>query len=130
MGLRAAVLNLRQQEETHIMENVIYNELRMRGYRVDVGVVETWITNVDNKRMRQLLEIDFVVNKGAEKIYIQSAYRMPSDEKTAQENRSLLNTSDNFRKIIIVGDDIKRKIDERGIITINLIDFLLDPDSI
>lgn len=130
MGLRAAVLNLRQQEETHIMENVIYNELRMRGYRVDVGVVETWITNADNKRMRQLLEIDFVVNKGAEKIYIQSAYRMPSDEKTSQEKRSLLNTSDNFRKIIIVGDDIKRKIDERGIITINLIDFLLDPDSI
>lgn len=130
MGLRAAVLNLRQQEETHIMENVIYNELRMRGYRVDAGVVETYTTNADNKRMRQSLEIDFVVNKGAERIYIQSAYRMPSDEKEAQEKRSLLNTSDSFRKIIIVGDDIKRKIDERGIITISLIDFLLDPDSI
>ena len=130
MGLRAAILNMRQQEETHIMENVIYNELRMRSYRVDVGMVETWSINADNKRMRQPLEIDFVVNKGAERIYIQSAYRMPTDEKVAQEKRSLQNTSDSFRKIIIVGDDIKRKRDETGIITIGLIDFLLDPDSI
>ena len=130
MGLRAAILNMRQQEETHIMENVIYNELRMRSYRVDVGMVETWSINADSKRMRQPLEIDFVVNKGAERIYIQSAYRMPTDEKVAQEKRSLQNTSDSFRKIIIVGDDIKRKRDETGIITIGLIDFLLDPDSI
>lgn len=130
MGLRAAILNMRQQEETHIMENVIYNELRMRSYRVDVGMVETWSINADNKRMRQPLEIDFVVNKGAERIYIQSAYRMPTDEKVAQEKRSLQNTSDSFRKIIIVGDDIKRKTDETGIITIGLMDFLLDPDSI
>lgn len=129
-GLRAAILNMRQQEETHIMENVIYNELRIRGYRVDVGMVETWTINADNKRMRQPLEIDFVVNKGAERIYIQSVYRMPSDEKAAQEKRSLLNTSDSFRKIIIVGDDIKRKTDETGIVSIGLIDFLLDPDSI
>ena len=130
MGIRAAILNLRQQEETHIMENIIYNELRMRGFRVDVGMVETWATNEDNKRTRQPLEIDFVVNKGAEKIYIQSAYRMPTDEKVAQEKRSLLNTNDSFRKIIIVGDNIKRKIDEQGIITISLLDFLLDPESI
>ena len=130
MGVRAAILNLRQQEETHIMENVIYNELRMRGYRVDVGMVETWTTNAENKTKRQSLEIDFVVNKGAERIYIQSAYRMPTEEKVAQEKRSLLNTNDTFRKVIIVSDDIKRKIDEQGIITIGLIDFLLDPNSI
>lgn len=130
MGVRAAILNLRQQEETHIMENVIYNELRMRGYRVDVGMVETWTTNIDNKTIRQPLEIDFVVNKGAERIYIQSAYRMPSEEKEKQEKRSLLSTNDNFRKIIIVDEDIKRKTDEQGIVTISLLDFLLDKNSI
>lgn len=130
MGLRAAILNLRQQEETHIMENVIYNELRMRGYRVDVGMVETWGTSALGKTVRQPLEVDFVVNKGAERIYIQSAYRMPTDEKVAQEKRSLLSTNDNFRKMIIVGDNIKRKTDEQGIVTISLLDFLLDPNSI
>lgn len=130
MGLRAAILNLRQQEETHIMENVIYNELRMRGYRVDVGMVETWGTSALGKTVRLPLEVDFVVNKGAERIYIQSAYRMPTDEKVAQEKRSLLSTNDNFRKMIIVGDNIKRKTDEQGIVTISLLDFLLDPNSI
>ncbi len=130
MGLRAAILNLRQQEEPHIMENVIYNELRMRGYRVDVGMVETWSTNAENKTIRVPLEIDFVVNKGAERIYIQSAYRMPSEDKEKQEKRSLQNTNDNFRKVIITHDDIKRKTDEQGIVTISLLDFLLDPQSI
>ena len=130
MGLRAAILNLRQQEETHIMENVIYNELRMRGYRVDVGLVETWGKNTQGKTVRIPLEIDFVVNKGAERIYIQSAYRMPTSEKETQEKRSLLNTNDNFRKIVIVSDDIKRKTDEQGIVTINVLDFLLDPNSL
>ena len=130
MGIRAAILNLRQQEETHIMENIIYNELRMRGYRVDVGMVETWTTNAENKTMRLPLEIDFVVNKGAERIYIQSAYRMPSEEKEKQEKRSLLSTNDNFRKIVITYDDIKQKTDEQGIVTISLLDFLLNPHSI
>lgn len=130
VGIRAAILNLRQQEETHIMENIIYNELRMRGYSVDVGIVETWTTNAGNKTARLPLEIDFVVNKGAERIYIQSAYRMPTGEKEGREKRSLLNTNDNFRKIIIVGDDIKRKMDEQGIVTISLLDFLLNHDSI
>lgn len=130
MGLRAAILNFRQQEETHIMENIIYNELRMRGYRVDVGLVETWKTSAEGKNVRVPLEVDFVVNKGAERIYIQSAFRMPTEEKVVQEKRSLLNTNDNFRKIIIVGDDIKRKTDEQGIITMSLYDFLLDPHSI
>ena len=130
MGLRAAILNFRQQEETHIMENIIYNELRMCGYRVDVGLVETWKTSADGKNVRVSLEVDFVVNKGAERIYIQSAFRMPTEDKVVQEKRSLLNTNDNFRKIIIVGDDIKRKTDEQGIITMSLYDFLLDPHSI
>jgi len=130
MGLRAAILNLRQQEETHIMENVIYNELRMRGYRTDVGFVETWGTNASGKTVRLPLEVDFVVNKGAERIYIQSAYNMPTDEKVAQEKRPLLSVNDNFRKMIIVGDNIKRKIDEQGIVTMNLLDFLLDVNSI
>ncbi len=130
MGLRAAILNFRQQEETHIMENIIYNELRMRGYRVDVGLVETWKTSAEGKNVRVPLEVDFVVNKGAERIYIQSAFRMPTEDKVVQEKRSLLNTNDNFQKIIIVGDDIKRKTDEQGIITMSLYDFLLDPHSI
>lgn len=130
MGLRAAILNFRQQEETHIMENIIYNELRMRGYRIDVGLVETWKTSTEGKNIRVPLEVDFVVNKGAERIYIQSAFRMPTEDKVVQEKRSLLNTNDNFRKIIIVGDDIKRKTDEQGIITMSLYDFLLDPHSI
>lgn len=130
MGVRAAILNFRQQEETHILENLIYNELRMRGYRVDVGAVEVWTVNSEGKKVRVSLEVDFVVNKGAERIYIQSAYNMPTDEKTAQEKRPLLNTNDSFRKIIIVGDDIKRKTDEQGIVTMSLYDFFLNPYSI
>lgn len=130
IGLRGVILNMRQQEETHIMENVIYNELRIRGYRVDVGMVESWTTNSENKTARRSLEIDFVVNKGAERIYIQSAYRMPDEEKEKQEKQSLINIKDNFRKIIIVDDDIKRKTDENGIVTMSLLDFLLDPFSI
>lgn len=130
LGIRAAILNFRQQEETHIMENILYNELRMRGYRVDIGLVETWTTNEEGKSVRLPLEIDFVVNKSAERIYIQSAYRMPTEEKSAQEKRSLINVHDNFRKIIIVGDDIKRKTDEQGIVTMSLFDFLLDANSI
>jgi len=130
MGVRAAILNFRQQEETHILENLIYNELRMRGYRVDVGAVEVWTVNSEGKKVRVSLEVDFVVIKGAERIYIQSAYNMPTDEKTAQEKRPLLNTNDSFRKIIIVGDDIKRKTDEQGIVTMSLYDFFLDSHSI
>lgn len=130
MGLRAAVLNFRQQEEPHIMENIIYNELRLRGFNVDAGSVETWTVNAEGKSMRQKLEVDFVVNKGAEKIYIQSAFKMSVEEKKQQEEKPLLCITDSFKKIIIVGDNIKRKIDENGIITVSLIDFLLDDDII
>lgn len=130
LGLRNIVLNLRQQEETHIMENVIYNELRMRGYLVDVGIVECWTTNENGKRKRSKLEVDFVVNNGPERVYIQSAFNMPTKDKEKQERRSLINIADNFRKVIVVKDDIKRKIDDDGVVTIGLFDFLLDEQSI
>jgi len=130
LGLRNIVLNLRQQEETHIMENVIYNELRMRGYLVDVGLVECWITDENGHRKRSRLEVDFVVNNGADRVYIQSAFNMPTKDKEKQERRSLVNIYDNFRKMIIVKDDIKKKIDEDGVVTIGLFDFLLDEYSI
>lgn len=130
LGLRNIVLNLRQQEETHIMENVIYNELRMRGYLVDVGLVECWTTNENGKRKRSKLEVDFVVNNGPERVYILSAFNMPTKDKEKQERRSLINIADNFRKVIVVKDDIKRKIDDDGVVTIGLFDFLLDEQSI
>lgn len=130
LGLRNIVLNLRQQEETHIMENVIYNELRMRGYFVDVGLVECWTTDENGKRKRSKLEVDFVVNNGPERVYIQSAFNMPTKDKEKQERRSLINIADNFRKVIVVKDDIKRKIDDDGVVTIGLFDFLLDEQSI
>ncbi len=130
MGLRAIALNFRQQEETHIMENIIYNELRMRGYLVDVGTVEVWDKNEDGNYRRKMVEVDFVVNSGAHRVYIQSAYKLPDAEKVIQEQRPLLNINDNFRKIVIVWDDIKKKVDEQGIVTMSLLDFLLDKDSI
>lgn len=130
LGLRNIVLNLRQQEETHIMENVIYNELRMRGYLVDVGLVECWTTDENGKRKRSKLEVDFVVNNGPERVYIQSAFNMSTKDKEKQERRSLINIADNFRKVIVVKDDIKRKIDDDGVVTIGLFDFLLDEQSI
>lgn len=130
LGLRNIALNLRQQEETHIMENVIYNELRMRGYLVDVGLVECWTTDENGKRKRSKLEVDFVVNNGPERVYIQSAFNMPTKDKEKQERRSLINIADNFRKVIVVKDDIKRKIDDDGVVTIGLFDFLLDEQSI
>ena len=130
IGLRNAILNFRQQEEPHIMENIIYNELKYRGFNVDVGFVETWENKSSGKSFRHRLEVDFVVNKGAERIYIQSAFRLPTEEKKEQEERSLLNINDSFKKIIITGENIKRKTDEKGILTIGLLDFLLDENCI
>lgn len=130
MGLRASALNYRQQEETHIMENIIYNELRQRGYRVDVGQVELWERNQEGASVRRNLEIDFVVNNGPERVYIQSALRMPNSEKESQEQRPLLNVTDSFRKMIIVGDDIMRKTNDNGVVTMSLFDFLLDENSV
>ncbi len=130
IGLRNAILNFRQQEEPHIMENIIYNELKYRGFNVDVGFVETWEKNSSGKSFRHGLEVDFVVNRGAERIYIQSAFKLPTEEKKEQEERSLLNINDSFKKIIITGENIKRKTDEKGILTIGLLDFLLDDNCI
>ena len=130
IGLRNAILNFRQQEEPHIMENIIYNELKYRGFNVDVGFVETWENKSSGKSFRHGLEVDFVVNKGAERIYIQSAFKLPTDEKKEQEERPLLNINDSFKKIIITGENIKRKTNEKGILTIGLLDFLLDEKCI
>lgn len=130
IGLRNAILNFRQQEEPHIMENIIYNELKYRGFNVDVGFIETWENKSSGKSFRHGLEVDFVVNKGAERIYIQSAFKLPTDEKKEQEERPLLNINDSFKKIIITGENIKRKTDEKGILTIGLLDFLLDEKCI
>lgn len=128
MGVRNALLDFRQQEETHIMENIIYNELKIRGFSVDVGVVETRYTDKDGKRLRKQYEVDFVANQGSQRYYIQSAFVMPTDAKERQESASLLNIDDSFKKIIIVKDYIKPKRNEKGIVTIGLIDFLLKPE--
>ena len=126
MGIRNSFLDFRQSEEiSHIMENVIYLELRKRGYNVDVGSVE-----VREGDSRKQLEIDFVANKGNNKIYIQSALEMKTSEKVEQEQRSLLNVNDFFKKIIIVGDNIKRSRYDNGIIIMSIYDFLLDPNSL
>ena len=112
------------------MENVIYNELIARGCNVDVGVVEVRRNDGRGGKTLCQLEIDFVVNIDVRKVYVQSAFKMPTLEKENQEQRSLLSINDNFQKIIIVGDNIMRKVNEYGIVTIGLIDFLLDPNSI
>ncbi len=126
MGIRNAIINFRQQEPTHIMENVIYNELVSRGYSVDVGNVETWYTNAQGKSARAYLEIDFVVNNDDERIYVQSAYSMPTREKVAQEQKSLLSIRDGFRKVIVTGDNVAPWTTDEGIRIINYYDFLLD----
>ena len=126
MGIRNAIINFRQQEPTHIMENVIYNELVSRGYSVDVWNVETWYTNAQGKSARAYLEIDFVVNNNDELIYVQSAYSMPTREKVAQEQKSLLSIKDGFRKVIITADNVAPWTTDEGIRIINYWDFLLD----
>ncbi len=130
IGIRNAQLNFRQQEENHIMENIIFNELKIRGYRVDVGVVEITETNAAGKRTQKGLEIDFIASKGNNKYYIQSAFDMPNEAKERQEKRSLLKTRDSFKKIIVVKDDIKLKRDDSGITTMGIFDFLLNEDSL
>ena len=130
IGLRNAILGLRQQEETLIMENIIYNELRRRGCKVDVGMVEQRFVDNDGKWQRKQLEVDFVVNEGNQRYYIQSALALPDEEKRKQEMGSLLRINDSFKKIIIVKDDIKPWRDENGILTMGLLDFLMNADSL
>lgn len=130
VGLRNARLNFRQQEETHIMENIIFNELRMRGFAVDVGIVEVNEKNEKGVYVRKQTEVDFVINKGNRRYYVQSAFRLPTVEKERQEERPLLSISDSFKKIIIVRDNILLKRDENGIMTVGLKEFLLDKNSL
>jgi predicted AAA+ superfamily ATPase len=129
VGLRNAILSFRQSEPTHIMENVIYNEMRMRGWLVDVGNVYHRVRNTEGKQQRVTLEVDFVCNKGSERIYIQSAWRMPDAEKMEQEKRSLRLVEDSFRKLLIVGEHTKQWSDENGIQIMSIYDFLLDWSS-
>lgn len=128
IGLRNAILSFRQNEPPHLMENIIYNEMRMRGWLVDVGNVQHRERNAEGKQQRVVLEVDFVCNKGSERIYIQSAWRLPDADKQNQEKRSLRQVSDSFRKIIIVGEHSKPWTDEDGIRTISIYDFLLHED--
>lgn len=129
VGLRNAILSFRQSEPTHIMENVIYNEMRMRGWLVDVGNVYHRVRNTEGKQQRVTLEVDFVCNKGSERIYIQSAWRMPDAEKMEQEKRSLRLVDDSFRKLLIVGEHTKQWSDENGIQIMSIYAFLLDWSS-
>ena len=126
IGLRNARLNFRQQEENHIMENIIYNELIIRGYNVDVGVVEVR----DDNKSRKQLEIDFVCNLGNKRYYIQSALNLDTREKTLQEERPLMGVNDNFKKIIVVKDNIKHWFTEEGILIVGIQEFLLDKNSL
>lgn len=129
LGLRNARLNFRQVEETHAMENIIFNELKVRGYNVDVGVVVMNEVDKNGKKIRKQLEVDFVCNKGSKRFYIQSAYALPDKEKMEQEQRSLVNTGDGFKKIIITKDAVAPLYNEEGILVMSVYDFLLNPDS-
>ena len=128
VGLRNARLNFRQIEENHIMENILYNELCIRGYSVDVGIVEHFVKDKNGKTIRKEYEVDFVVNRGSERYYIQSAFKMKNSSKQQQEKNSLENIDDSFKKIIVQKDYLKPKTDEDGIIRMGLMNFLLDDD--
>lgn len=129
MGLRNSRINFRQMEVTHSMENVIYNELRMRGFRVDVGNLFIVEPGKDSKTVKKQLEVDFICNKGSKKYYIQSAYMMGTEEKMTQEIRPFLKINDSFKKIVVTSDTPKPFYSEAGILFMNIYDFLLDPDS-
>ena len=129
-GLRNARLGFRQIEETHLMENMIYTELKRRGYSVDVGLVEVRESDSSGKRVRRQLEVDFIAYQGNNKYYIQSAFLIPDEAKRAQEERPLLNIGDSFKKLIVVGNHIKLKRDDMGITTLGIRQFLLDQNSL
>ena len=130
MGLRNARINFRQMEVTHLMENVIYNELRMRGYSVDVGNLKFAQQGKDGKLVKKQLEVDFICKKGSKKYYIQSAYMLGTEEKMEQEIRPFLKINDSFKKIVITSDTPKPFYSDDGILMMNVYDFLLDPDSL
>lgn len=130
LGLRNARLNFRQTENTHLMENLIYNELIYRGYNVDVGVVVTEMKDEEGKRHKVQLEIDFVCNQGSKRIYVQLAYRLPTEAKQNQELFSLTKADDSFKKVVIVGEDQLVHRNDKGIVTMSLRDFLMDKDAL
>lgn len=129
-GLRNARLNFRQLEETHLMENVLYNELCLRGYSVDVGVVEINERQEDGKYVRKQIEVDFVCNKADERVYVQSAFSIPTTEKRQQEERPLVNVGDGFRKVVVTKDNVIRHNDENGILIMSLQEFLMDEGAL
>lgn len=130
LGLRNARLNFRQIEKTHLMENVVFNELLIRGFNVDVGVVPVRRMDDEGNRTRAQLEIDFVCNKGSKRFYIQSAYALPSEKKIRQEIEPFINVDDAFKKIVVVGNECRIHRDEQGITTMSIFDFLLNKDSL
>ena len=130
VGLRNARLHFRQQEENHIMENIIYNELIYRGFRVDVGIVEVCEKQADGTFRQKQLEVDFIANKGSQRYYIQSAFDLPTDEKIRQEIRPYMAIEDSFKKIVVTKNHMKLQRDENGIATMSIYDFLLNPDSL
>ena len=130
LGLRNARLNFRQVEETHAMENIIFNELMVRGFNVDIGVVITNEVDKNGKKIRKQREIDFVCNKGSKRYYIQSALAIPDEVKKEQEQRPLLLTQDGFKKIIITKDALVPLYNEDGVLVMGLFDFLLDEGSL
>lgn len=130
VGLRNARLNFRQQEPTHIMENIVYNELLIRGYNVDVGIVEAYAKNDEGKTTRKQFEVDFVVNQGSQRYYIQVAYDMTSEEKQKQEFNSFRNIPDSFKKIVVVNGTKKPWRNEEGFVIMGMKYFLLNADSL
>ena len=130
LGLRNARLNFRQQEPTHIMENIVYNELKIRGYNVDVGVVDIFDKDKNGKRVRKQLEVDFVVNQGNQRYYIQVAYDMSSEEKQTQEFKSLRNIPDSFKKVVIVNGSKKPWRNDDGFVIMGMKYFLLKAESL
>ena len=130
MGLRNSRIHFRQMEVTHSMENVIYNELRMRGFSVDVGNLTIAEKDKEGKTVKKQLEVDFICNKGSKKYYIQSAYMLGTEEKMAQEIRPFLKINDSFKKIVITSDTPKPFYNDDGILMMNVYDFLLNVDSL
>ena len=126
LGLRNAILSFRQTEENHLMENAIYNEMRCRGFLVDVGNVYIRVKSEKGEWQRATLEVDFVCNLGSRRYYLQSAYRLPDEEKIEQEKRSLRQVKDSFKKIVIVGERMKLRRDDNGIVLMGIYEFLTD----
>ena len=129
-GIRNAIIGFRQVEYSHMMENVLYNELCARGYSVDVGLVEVWEKNEEGNIVHKRVEVDYVINRGSQRIYVQSAYSMPDEEKRDQEQRPLIKINDSFRKIIISGEHKGKFYYDEGVLRIGVFDFLLDRDCL